>query len=145
MAEQTGWRRWALPVAAVIGVGPWGALAGLFLFLQIAIWMGAPRTFDSWGLWLGLVGMTLGFALSSWGAVWLVRRSPRVCGAVAIIAALLVIASSLADPLNSVESLYLFGPGAVLAVAVLLIARRRKSRKDLAPDVENPGAASTPG
>src|SRR3954470_1677898 len=109
----SGWRRW-LPVAAVVGIGPWGAVAGLFVFAWTAIGLGAPRSFDSWALWFGLLGMTLGFAFSSWGAVWLVRGSPRACGAVALAAAALVVASSVAasleDPFNSAESLYFFGP-----------------------------------
>jgi hypothetical protein len=122
-ARRSGWRR-LLPVAVVVGVGPWGGLAGGWLFGAIAIALGAPRSVESWGLWAALVGFTLGFGASSYGVMRLVDRWPRTLGLAAGVLATLAVVTTLAEPYGW-DWLYLMLPGAALAALAVRYARRR--------------------
>ena len=116
---------WLLSVAVVVGIGPWGGLAGGALFWGIADGLGAPHSIESWGLWLASAGFTLGYGLSSYVAFRLVRRSPRLLGGLVAVIAVLVALSMAADT-SGWDVLYLFVPGIVLAVALMWWAGRAK-------------------
>ena len=88
-------RTWALRAAVVVGIGPWGGLAGGALFGLAAIGLGAERSIESWGIWLALVGFVLGFVASCYLGFRLVQRWPRAAGGVVVLSAVLVVVSSL--------------------------------------------------
>lgn len=108
----------------MIGVGPWGGLAGGAVFGVVAIALGAPRSLESWAIWFALVGFTLGYGATSYVAYRIVRRSPRVAGGAVVLVAVLVAISVAADS-SGWDWLYLFVPGAVLAGLLVLVAQRR--------------------
>lgn len=130
-AVRTPWRRWVLPTAAVLGVGPWGSLAGAGLVWLIGDALGV--TFADPGLlslrlwpsmWL-LLGLTVGFATGACLALRLVQRSPEVLGGILVLWAGLTVAAMVADA-SGWDWLYLWAPGLVLATAVVWRRPRRR-------------------
>lgn len=121
---ESPWRRWILPTAAVLGVGPWGSLAGGALFWlagdAVGVTYADPGLFNFrfWPfMWL-LLGVTVGFAAGSHLALRLVQRSPRALGSIVVLWALLMLSVTLAD-FSGWDGLYFWVPGALLAVAVV--------------------------
>jgi len=124
------WRRWILPAAAVLGIGPWGALAGAALF-----WLAgeaAGVTFADPGLlnlrfwpsmWL-LLGLTVGFAAGAYLALRLAQRSPKVLGGILVLWTALTLTATLADS-SGWDWLYIWVPGLLLATAVVWRRSRR--------------------
>jgi hypothetical protein len=90
------WRHFLRMAIAVVGVGPWGALAGGALFWLGADLAGAPHDIESWGLWVALGGAVVGFVASSYRAMRAMDRYPRAATAVVAVAAALVVVSSVA-------------------------------------------------
>ena len=130
---RTLWRRWVLPAAAVLGVGPWGGIAGAALFLLAGEAVGV--TFSDPGffnyrtgpfLWL-LLGLTLGWAVAAYVTFGLVERSPRLLGVPVAAFAGLSIAPTLLDP-SGWDWLYLALPGIALAAVVVWLRSRRRDR-----------------
>lgn len=113
------WRRRVLQAAVIIGVGPWGGLALGAAFGGIAIALGAPRSYDSWGLGVGMLGFMIGWPISSILAMRLVDRSPRALGGAVVLWAVLVGAASVADSSGWDTLLVFFAPAAVLAVLAM--------------------------
>lgn len=116
-----------LPIAVLIGIGPWGALAGFMAFGFGAVALGAPQGLDSWSLAAGLLGALLGYPVSCWIGLRLVRRRPRGFGTVVAGLAGLAVASTLAGPSGGWDDAALyFGPGLVLASALTAWSLRRR-------------------
>ncbi len=127
---ESPWRRWILPTAAVLGVGPWGSIAGAGLFWlageAVGVTYADPGLFSLrfWpGMWL-LLGLTLGFAAGAYLALRLVQRSPRVLGSIVVLWAALMLAITLADS-SGWDGLYIWVPGALLAALVVRHRARR--------------------
>ena len=133
MEPRPKWQRWGMASAAVLGVGPWGALAGaaLFWFLgdAVGVTFADPGLFSFrfWPfLWL-LVGLACGFAAGSCAALRLVERSPKAVGVVVVALAGLTVATTLVDP-GGWDWLYLWVPG-LLAAVVVVRQRIRSGRQ----------------
>lgn len=128
--RRSRWQRWVLPTAAVLGVGPWGGLAGAALFWLVGEAAGVTfadpgiLNFRTWPfLWL-VLGFALGWAAVAYATLRLVERSPRLLGVLVVAFAGLSLAPTVFDP-SSWDSLYLASPGlAVAATAVWLRVRR---------------------
>lgn len=117
---------------AILGIGPWGSLAGAALFwligdtLGVSFSPGEGAYFpEGWPvLWL-LLGLTLGFAASSYAALRLMERSPRVLGGIVTVFALLSVAATIADS-SGWDTLAIWIPGLLLAVVVVCWGRWRR-------------------
>lgn len=124
------WRRWILPTAAVLGVGPWGALLGAALFWlageAVGVTFADPGLFNVrfWPfMWL-LLGFTVGFAAGAYLALRLAQRSPKVLGGILVLWTALTLTAMLADS-SGWDSLYFWVPGLLLATAVVWRRSRR--------------------
>lgn len=132
---RTPWRRWVLPAAAVLGVGPWGALAGAALVWVVGDSAGVTfadpglLAFRFWpAMWL-LLGLSVGFAVGAYLALRLVERSPRALGGLLVLWAALTVTASLADP-SGWDWLVVWVPGLLLSTAVV----RRQARPPRPPE-----------
>lgn len=124
------WRRWVLPSAAVLGVGPWSALAGAALF-----WLGGRAVgvtyaddgllnFRFWPfMWL-LLGLTVGFAVGAYLALRLVERSPKALGGLVVLWTAASVGAAVADA-SGLDWLYVWIPGLLLAAAIVSRRVRR--------------------
>jgi hypothetical protein len=125
------WRRWVLPVAAVLGAGPWGALAGAALFWvmgeAVGVTFADPGLFPQFRplpfLWL-LLGFSAGFVAAAYGALRLVQRWPRVLGAALVAWTGLTVAATLSEP-SGWDWLYVYLPGLVPAAGIVWLRTRR--------------------
>lgn len=79
----------------------------------IATALGAPRSFDSWGFGLFLIGFVIGWPIASVLAMGLVERSPRALGGVVVVWAIVVGAAMVADRSGWDTRLVLFAPAAL--------------------------------
>lgn len=124
------WQRWVLPVAAVLGVGPWGSLAGGALFWLIGEAVGVTfadpglMNFRFWPLMWLLLGLTVGFAAGAYLALRLVQRSPRALGGILALWAVLTLSATVADS-SGWDGLYIWLPGLLLGFAVVRHRLRR--------------------
>lgn len=127
---ESRWRRWILPSAAIVGVGPWGALAGGALFWLagevVGVTYADPGMFNVrfWPFLWVLLGFVIGFAASAYLALRLAQRSPRVLGGILVLWAALMAWLMLADS-TGWDSLYVWVPGALLAIPVVRHRARR--------------------
>ena len=128
--HRSPWRRWVLPAAAVLGVGPWGALAGAALFWLAGESVGVTFTdpglfsFRFWPfMWL-LLGFALGWTAAAYATLRLVERSPRLLGVFVVVFACLSLAPTVFEP-SRWDGLYLALPGVPLAAAVVRLRVHR--------------------
>jgi len=128
--QRSPWRRWILPTAAVLGVGPWGSLAGAAL-----VWLAGEAIGVTWAdpglfnirFWPGLfllLGLTVGFAAGAYLALRLVQRSPKALGGILVLWTALTLTATLADS-SGWDGLYIWVPGLLLAIAVVWRRARR--------------------